>query len=151
MKTFENKNLIEIFVDFFKQKKFNYDLSMGVLFLFFHFLYAFLVFYNAFFKNNLISLLLTFFVVLLNIIFVIYFRTCPVSLVEEQYLNTNFFRAFGLLFGINKKRSPIKKITKTKCLSFYLGNISFQENVLQNLGLLNLFLCIKILLYSALY
>ena len=153
MLNLKKNSLLEIYSLFFKniyQGKINMDLCLGIFYMTIHIIYTILVIYISFFTYNFNTTCILFVIIYLNAVTVFLIRTCPLVLLEKKYINTTCLKTIFFYKDekkINKKCKMNKnsKEKSNKVFSKY-HNYNLDENTLQGLLTLGMFLCIKILI-----
>ena len=149
----KKNSLFEIYSLFFKniyQGKINMDLCLGVFYMTIHIIYIILVIYISLFTYNFNNTCILFVIIYLNAVTVFLIRTCPLVLLEKKYINTTCLKTI-FFYKDEKKNKKDKKDKKDKnkkdkkVFSKY-HDYNLDENTLQGLLTLGLFLCIKILI-----
>jgi hypothetical protein len=147
----KNYSIIEIYSLFFKnifRGKMNIDLYLGVFYMTIHIIYIILLAYLLIFNYNFIHNCVLFVIVYVNVIFILWLRTCPLVLIEKKYLNTSCLKT--IFFFKNKKnkennKNKENKEKKEKVFSKYL-DYTLDETSLLGLSTLNMLICVKILI-----
>jgi hypothetical protein len=149
----KKNSLLEIYSLFFKniyQGKTNMDLCLGIFYMTIHIIYIILVIYISFFTYNFNNTCILFVIIYLNAVTVFLIRTCPLVLLEKKYINTTCLKTIFFYKDEKKnkkdKKNKNKKDKKDKKVFSKYHNYNLDENTLQGLLTLGLFLCIKILI-----
>ena len=140
-------NTLEIYFLFFYNlivNKINTDLIMGVSYITIHFMYVLLLLLVVLINTNILHLFTILIIITINVMLVLFCRTCPLMLLEQKYLNTNALKTLLKLINYTKKHKNTKN-TKTKHLSKYLS-ITLDECTLESLLLLSLIYIIKMMI-----
>ena len=141
----KNYSIIEIYSLFFKnifRGKINIDLYLGVFYMTIHIIYIILLAYLLIFNYNFIHNCVLFVIVYVNVIFILWLRTCPLVLIEKKYLNTSCLKT---IFFFKKDKNKENKEKKEKVFSKYL-DYTLDETSLLGLSTLNMLICVKILI-----
>jgi hypothetical protein len=133
---FREKNLLQILQAFVKSP---IALAAPIALFFLHIAYVLLIVYIILFSLSTWHLFVVFCILTINIAAnMMTFRSCPLALIEDSFIQTNCFRSISLLFA-KKKKSSRKKIL-SKRLRYHVP-----ETTTQNLIWLYLFTVIKML------
>ena len=137
-----NYNILQIYLLFITnilQGVFNKDLFLGIMYITIHCIYALLIVYSAFINVNIIHLFMIVIIIIINVISILFLRTCPLFLLEKKYLNTSALNSFLKIFkqkvGFTKRKKHLSKY-----LSFHLDELT-----LEYLLVISLIYIIKIL------
>jgi hypothetical protein len=134
---FREKNLLQILQAFVKSPV---DLAAPIALFSLHIVYILLIVYLILFSLSTWHLFVVFCLLTVNITAnMMLFRSCPLALMEDSFINTNCFRSITLLFFKTKKNSSQKKIL-SKRLRYRVP-----ETTTQNLIWLYLLTVIKML------
>ena len=147
----KKNSLLEIYSLFFKniyQGKINMDLCLGIFYMTIHIIYIILVIYISLFTYNFNNTCILFVIIYLNSVTVFLIRTCPLVLLEKKYINTTCLKTIFFYKDEKKinKRDKRDKNKKDKKIFSKYHDYNLDENTLQGLLTLGLFLCIKILI-----
>ena len=151
----KNYSIIEIYSLFFKnifRGKINIDLYLGVFYMTIHIIYIILLAYLLIFNYNFIHNCVLFVIVYVNVIFILWLRTCPLVLIEKKYLNTSCLKTIFFFKKDKNKENKDKKNKKNKekVFSKYL-DYTLDETSLLGLSTLNMLICVKILIMICFY
>ena len=105
------------------------DLFLGMFYLYCHQLYLLCIIAMICFTTNINHLFMILIILFINLISIIIFKTCPIYLMEQKYLNTSFFRSFMKMCGISfcsVKKNIKNKKHFTKHLEFCIDEFTFQ-------------------------
>lgn len=104
---FRQKNFFQILQAFVKSP---INLAAPIALFFLHTVYVLLIVYLILFSLSTWHLFVVFCLLTINITAnMMLFRSCPLALMEDSFINTNCFRSIYLLF-FKKKKSSQKKI-----------------------------------------
>jgi len=146
-----NYNILEIYLLFFYNiftNKNNIDLIIGVIYITIHFIYVLLLTLVVLISSNILHLFMMIIIITINVLLVLFCRTCPLMLLELKYLNIYALKSFLKLFKnprikqTNKKKPNSK--SKSKYLSKYIPFI-LDELTLESLLFVSLIYIIKMM------
>lgn len=142
-----NYNILEIYLLFFYNiftNKNNIDLIIGVIYITIHFIYVLLLTGVVLISSNILHLFMMIIIITINVLLVLFCRTCPLMLLELKYLNIYALKSFFKLFKKPRIKHSNKKKTKPKYLSKYIPFI-LDELTLESLLLVSLIYIIKMM------
>jgi hypothetical protein len=146
-----NYNILEIYLLFFYNiftNKNNIDLIIGVIYITIHFIYVLLLTLVVLISSNILHLFMMIIIITINVLLVLFCRTCPLMLLELKYLNIYALKSFLKLFKNTRIKQLNKKKPNSKSNSKYLSKyIPFRldELTLESLLFVSLIYIIKIM------
>jgi len=150
-----NYNILEIYLLFFYNiftNKNNIDLIIGVIYITIHFIYVLLLTLVVLISSNILHLFMMIIIITINVLLVLFCRTCPLMLLELKYLNIYALKSFLKLFKnprikqTNKKKpnSKLNSKSNSKYLSKYIP-FRLDELTLESLLFVSLIYIIKMM------
>ena len=150
-----NYNILEIYLLFFYNiftNKNNIDLIIGVIYITIHFIYVLLLTLVVLISSNILHLFMMIIIITINVLLVLFCRTCPLMLLELKYLNIYALKSFLKLFKntrikqLNKKKpnSKLNSKSNSKYLSKYIP-FRLDELTLESLLFVSLIYIIKMM------
>ena len=95
-----NYNILEIYLLFFYNiftNKNNIDLIIGVIYITIHFIYVLLLTLVVLISSNILHLFMMIIIITINVLLVLFCRTCPLMLLELKYLNIYALKSFKIV------------------------------------------------------
>ena len=127
----KNKTIFDLF-----NNNISFDLIIGTI----HIIIAILIIITPLICSNIYYLFIMVILSFLNIVSILYVKTCPLFVLEYKYLNTTFIKLFFNSF-------QVKSITKNRYLTKYLKFKQLDEVSLEFFIIISSIITIKILYY----
>ena len=130
-------NLFQIYLFFIRKVlkcEVSFDLFLGMVYLSCHQLYMVCIMLIVFFTTNIHHLFITLLILCINIYAILLFKTCPIYLMEQKYINTSYAVSSMKIIGIpfspvnkkNKKKNGKREKHFTKHLDYCVDEFSLQ-------------------------